>query len=42
LSTQAHIFLQRFEQEVEHIHEVWEAAIAGTRSQKLRAARGGG
>ncbi len=30
LSTQAHIFLQRFEQEVAHIHEVWETAIAGT------------
>src|SRR6202012_1681557 len=29
LSTQAHIFLQRIEQEVAHIHEVWETTIAG-------------
>ena len=35
LSTQAHIFLQRFEQEVAHIHEVWEAAIAGPSSRVL-------
>jgi LysR family transcriptional regulator, nitrogen assimilation regulatory protein len=41
LSTQAHIFLQRFEQEVAHIHEVWEAAIAGTKSRNLRVARSG-
>ena len=27
LSTQARIFLQRFEQEVAHIHDVWDAAI---------------
>jgi DNA-binding transcriptional LysR family regulator len=33
LSTQAHIFLQRFEQEVAHIHEVWEAAIASPSSR---------
>jgi LysR family transcriptional regulator, nitrogen assimilation regulatory protein len=41
LSTQAHIFLQRFEQEVADIHKVWEAAIAGTKSRNLRVARGG-
>src|ERR1051325_874674 len=28
LSTQARIFLQRFEQEVAHIHDLWDAAIA--------------
>jgi DNA-binding transcriptional LysR family regulator len=39
LSTQAHIFLQRFEQEVAHIHDVWDAAIADTTSRNLRVAR---
>jgi len=39
LSTQAHIFLQRFEQEVAHIHDVWEAAISGRKSRAFRAAR---
>lgn len=39
LSTQAHIFLQRFEQEVAHIHQVWETAIAGRKSRAVRAAR---
>jgi LysR family nitrogen assimilation transcriptional regulator len=38
LSTQARIFLQRFEAEVAHIHEVWDKAIAGTKQKKLRAA----
>ena len=33
LSTQARMFLQRFEAEVAHIHEVWDAAIAEPRSQ---------
>lgn len=28
LSTQARMFLERFEQEVAHIHEVWDEAIA--------------
>jgi len=28
LSTQARMFLQRFEAEVAHIHKVWDAAIA--------------
>jgi LysR family nitrogen assimilation transcriptional regulator len=37
LSTQARMFLQRFEQEVAHIHEVWDEAIAGTHNQ-LQAA----
>lgn len=30
LSTQARMFLERFEREVAHIHGVWEGAIAGT------------
>ena len=39
LSTQARMFLQRFEQEVAHIHHVWDAAIAGSaRKKKLSAA----
>jgi LysR family nitrogen assimilation transcriptional regulator len=38
LSTQARMFLQRFEQEVEHIHEVWDEAIAGTARKPRRAA----
>ena len=29
-------FLERFEQEVTHIHEVWDAAIAGS-GRKMRA-----
>ncbi len=33
LSTQARMFLQRFEAEVAHIHEVWDAAIAEPRSR---------
>ena len=31
------LFLQRFEAEVAHIHEVWDAAIKGTKKGKLRA-----
>jgi LysR family transcriptional regulator, nitrogen assimilation regulatory protein len=38
LSTQARMFLERFEQEVAHIHEVWNAAIAGTAHKPKRAA----
>jgi LysR family transcriptional regulator, nitrogen assimilation regulatory protein len=38
LSTQARLFLQRFEQEVTHIHGVWDAAIAGTAHEPKRAA----
>jgi DNA-binding transcriptional LysR family regulator len=41
LSTQAHIFLQRIEQEVAHIHRVWERAIAGATSRHTGAARAG-
>jgi LysR family nitrogen assimilation transcriptional regulator len=37
LSTQARMFLQRFEAEVAHIHEVWNEAIAGTKKRKLSA-----
>jgi DNA-binding transcriptional LysR family regulator len=37
LSTQARLFLQRFEAEVAHIHEVWDQAIAGTRPRKISA-----
>ena len=37
LSTQARLFLQRFEQEVAHIHDVWDAAIAGSQRRKISA-----
>jgi hypothetical protein len=37
LSTQARLFLERFEQEVAHIHEVWNAAIAGPAKRKRSA-----
>lgn len=37
LTTQARLFLQRFEAEVAHIHEVWDEAIAGTKKRKLTA-----
>jgi LysR family transcriptional regulator, nitrogen assimilation regulatory protein len=37
LSTQARLFLQRFEAEVAHIHEVWSRTIAPQQT-KLRAA----
>lgn len=37
LSTQARLFLERFEAEVAHIHDVWDEAIAGSKSVKLRA-----
>lgn len=37
LSTQARMFLQRFEAEVAHIHHVWNEAIGGTTKRKLRA-----
>jgi LysR family tcuABC transcriptional regulator len=37
LSTQARMFLERFEREVAQIHERWEEAIAGTKKSKLRA-----
>jgi DNA-binding transcriptional LysR family regulator len=36
LSTQARLFLQRFEAEVAHIHEVWDEAIAQTRVARTR------
>lgn len=35
MSTQAHIFLQRFEQEVAHIHAVWQAAISGKKFTRV-------
>ena len=38
LSTQARLFLERFEREVAHIHEVWNGAIAGTAPPMQRAA----
>jgi LysR family nitrogen assimilation transcriptional regulator len=38
LSMQARLFLERFEQEVAHIHAVWDAAIAGTRAPMQPAA----
>jgi len=34
LSTQARLFLQRFEQEVAHIHDVWDRAIAGPKRKR--------
>ena len=37
LSTQARMFLERFEREVAQIHERWDVAIAGTKKAKLRA-----
>ena len=37
LSTQARLFLQRFEQEVARVHAVWEAAIDATPRRKQRA-----
>jgi LysR family transcriptional regulator, nitrogen assimilation regulatory protein len=37
LSTQARLFLQRFEREVTYIHEVWDRAIAGPRTRKIPA-----
>jgi LysR family transcriptional regulator, nitrogen assimilation regulatory protein len=42
LTTQARLFLQRFEQEVAHIHGVWDAAVAGKkrRSSPRPALRG--
>jgi DNA-binding transcriptional LysR family regulator len=39
LSTQARLFLGRFEQEVAHIHGVWDAAIARS-APRQRSARG--
>jgi len=37
LSTQARMFLQRFEAEVAHIHDVWDDAIAGPAKRKVSA-----
>ena len=37
LSTQARMFLQRFEAEVAHIHDVWDEAIAGPPRHRARA-----
>jgi LysR family transcriptional regulator, nitrogen assimilation regulatory protein len=37
LSTQARMFLQRFEAEVAHIHDVWDEAIAGPTKRKASA-----
>jgi LysR family nitrogen assimilation transcriptional regulator len=37
LSTQARLFLERFEREVTHIHDVWDAAIAQRKKRKLSA-----
>ncbi len=38
LSTQARLFLERFEAEVAHIHDVWDQAIGQYKPRKLRAA----
>ena len=40
LSTQARLFLQRFEAEVAHIHAVWEEAIARPTRRRARIAQG--
>jgi hypothetical protein len=37
LSTQARMFLERFEQEVAQIHARWDDAIAEPKRKKLRA-----
>jgi LysR family nitrogen assimilation transcriptional regulator len=37
LSTQARLFLERFEREVTHIHARWDAAIAASETIRLRA-----
>jgi LysR family transcriptional regulator, nitrogen assimilation regulatory protein len=37
LSTQAQLFLERFEREVAHIHEVWDGAIKRPAKRKLSA-----
>jgi DNA-binding transcriptional LysR family regulator len=37
LSTQARLFLQRFEQEVAHVHDMWDAAIAAPARRRVRA-----
>ena len=37
LSTQARLFLERFEQEVSHIHDVWDRTIAGNKRFKTSA-----
>jgi DNA-binding transcriptional LysR family regulator len=37
LSTQARMFLQRFEAEVAHIHDVWDEAITGPTKRKASA-----
>ncbi len=38
LTTQARLFLERFEAEVAHIHNVWDQAIGQNKPRKLRAA----
>jgi LysR family tcuABC transcriptional regulator len=40
LTAQARLFLERFEDEVAHIHAVWEAAIAAEARREPRATRG--
>jgi LysR family nitrogen assimilation transcriptional regulator len=37
LTTQARLFLERFEREVAHIHDVWDKAIATGKKRKLSA-----
>jgi DNA-binding transcriptional LysR family regulator len=37
LSTQARLFLERFEQEVAHIHTLWDKTFAGPRKRKMSA-----
>ena len=37
LTTQARMFLERFEAEVAHIHGVWDGAIPGPKKRKISA-----
>jgi LysR family nitrogen assimilation transcriptional regulator len=37
MSTQARMFLERFEREVAHIHDVWDEKIAGPKKRKISA-----
>jgi len=41
LSTQARLFLERFEAEVSHIHRVWEQAIGATPVRRLASVQAG-
>ena len=42
LTTQARLFLERFEAEVAHIHEVWEQALERSAKPRAQAAAASG